>query len=83
MAFHCTEPFVIILPSSRYDLNNVGRDVKHQLIIMTSKTLVESVQFICSYRQQISQVCLAKCACINPRIFCLKEVYELLKLLGS
>ena len=32
-ALHCTEPFIIILPSSQYDLNNVERDVQHQLII--------------------------------------------------
>ena len=25
---HCTEPFIIILPSSRSDLNTVERDVK-------------------------------------------------------
>ena len=34
MALHCTEPFVIICPSSRYDLNNVERDIKHQIIII-------------------------------------------------
>ena len=27
------QPFFIILPSSRYDLNNVERDVKYQIII--------------------------------------------------
>ena len=27
------EPFINILPSSRYDLNNVERNVKHQIII--------------------------------------------------
>ena len=26
---HYTQPFIIILPFSRYDLNNVERDVKH------------------------------------------------------
>ena len=31
-SFRCREPFIIILPSSRYDLNNVERDVKHQII---------------------------------------------------
>ena len=34
MAFHCTVPFIIILPSSWYDLDYVERDVKHQLIII-------------------------------------------------
>ena len=34
MTLHCTEPFIITLPSSRYDLNNVERDVKHQTIII-------------------------------------------------
>ena len=28
-----SEPFIIILPSSWYDLDNVERDVKHQIII--------------------------------------------------
>ena len=33
-AFHCTEPFIINLPSACDDLNNVERDVKHQTIII-------------------------------------------------
>ena len=33
-ALHCTEPFIIILPSSPYDLDNIERDVKHQIIII-------------------------------------------------
>ena len=28
--FCCTEPFIITLPLSRYDLNNVERDIKQQ-----------------------------------------------------
>ena len=36
----CTEHFIITLPSSRYDLDNVKRDVKHQSII-TTKHLVK------------------------------------------
>ena len=31
--FHCTTPFIISHPSSGYDLNNVERDVKLQIII--------------------------------------------------
>ena len=31
---HCTEPSIAILPSSRYDLNNVERDVKHKIVII-------------------------------------------------
>ena len=34
MAFHCTEAFIITFPSSKYDLNNVERDVKHQTIVI-------------------------------------------------
>ena len=34
MALHYTEPFIIIFPSSRYDLNDVERDVKHQPALM-------------------------------------------------
>ena len=33
-AHDCTEPFIIILLSSRYDLHNVERDVKHQIIVI-------------------------------------------------
>ena len=33
LMLHCIEPVIIILPSSQYDLNNVERDVKHQIII--------------------------------------------------
>ena len=29
---HCTEPFIITLTSSGYDLNNVERDVKHEIL---------------------------------------------------
>ena len=35
MALHCTEHFIIILPSTRYD-NNVERDVKHLTIIINT-----------------------------------------------
>ena len=28
---HCTEPFIITLLSSQYDLNNFERDLKHQI----------------------------------------------------
>ena len=34
MALHCTELVIIILPLSRYDLNNVKKDIKHQTIII-------------------------------------------------
>ena len=30
MVLRCSQPFIIILPSSPYDLNNVERDVTHQ-----------------------------------------------------
>ena len=33
VALHCTEPFVISIPLSLYDLNNVERGVKHQMVI--------------------------------------------------
>ena len=35
MAFHHTEPFIITLSSSQHDLNNVERDVKHQIIMFS------------------------------------------------
>ena len=34
-ALHSTEPFIITLPSSQYDLNIVERDIKYQIIIIT------------------------------------------------
>ena len=34
MALHCTEPFIIILPSTQYGLNNVEWDIKHQIVII-------------------------------------------------
>ena len=42
-AFHCTEPFIMILPLSQYDPDNVERDVKHQIIITTLKQEKESL----------------------------------------
>ena len=38
MALHCTEPFIMILPSSQYNLStcNIERNVKHQIIIIRS-----------------------------------------------
>ena len=31
---YCSEPYIITLPSSQYNLNKFDRDVKHQLIII-------------------------------------------------
>ena len=36
MALHSTKPFIITLPPSQYDTNNVESDVKHQTIIIMS-----------------------------------------------
>ena len=35
-AIHCTDPFIVTLPSKRYDVNTVERDIKHQIIMMHS-----------------------------------------------
>ena len=45
--FHndCTEPFVITLPSSLYDFNIVERDVKHQIIIISSTKVLIYVSY--------------------------------------
>ena len=40
MALHCTEPFILTLTSSLYNLNNVERELKDQIIIIL-KCLVE------------------------------------------
>ena len=34
IVFHRIEPFIITLPSSRYDINNVERDIKHKIVII-------------------------------------------------
>ena len=34
MMLYCMEPSIITFPLSQYDLNNVERDVKHQIIII-------------------------------------------------
>ena len=39
MAVHYTEPFIITLPSSWYDLNNVERDLKYQILILFKPSL--------------------------------------------
>ena len=33
-AHECAALFIITIPSSRYDVNNVERDVKHEIIII-------------------------------------------------
>ena len=45
---HCTEPFIITLPSSRYDLHNVKRDVKHQPLSLSSTSSTYAVWTHCS-----------------------------------
>ena len=42
---YCTEPFIITLPSSQYDLSNVERDVKHQIVITLSNYLGYLMKF--------------------------------------
>ena len=39
-ALRCTEPFIIVIPSSRYVLNNVERDAKHQTIIIITIIII-------------------------------------------
>ena len=34
MALHWTEPFIITLSLSQYNLNNFERDIKHQIIVI-------------------------------------------------
>ena len=65
MALNCTESFIITHPSSWYDLNNVERDVKHKIIII-------SYEAPCFRPQgaQADQVC-AGCICRYVE-FCLE-----------
>ena len=42
MALNCRESFIITLPSSWYDLDNVEFDIKHQIIIVyTDQTALQ------------------------------------------
>ena len=50
---HCTESFIITLLSSRYELNNVERDLKHQIII---KQEVTKVVFLLKLIENLSNV---------------------------
>ena len=51
-SIHCTEPFIIALLLSGYDLNNVERDVKHQAIIITY--LASQKLYLCNQCRPIS-----------------------------
>ena len=42
---HCTEPFIITFSSSRYDVNNVEREVKHQNVVVIWFFLAVSKQY--------------------------------------
>ena len=44
MALYCTEPFIIIITSTRYDLNNVERNEKHQPSLSSSTLFAEAFQ---------------------------------------
>ena len=69
-AFNCSEPYIITLPSSQYDLNNVERDVKHHhqhhLYFIVSKLQCRGVyhNFMIALVSQVS-CCL--------RVFCFQE----------
>ena len=47
---HCTEPFIFTLASSRYDLTNVERGVKHQIIIIITTYQAVSIFVRCQVR---------------------------------
>ena len=59
-AHHCTEPFIITLPSSRYDLNDVQRDVKHQTIIIQYTHLKLNLKRLSSTTADLVLRCLLK-----------------------
>ena len=58
---HCTVPFIITLLSSRYDLNNVERDVKHQIIISTLLHMKISLVEVSSFNIKHSLYVFSKC----------------------
>ena len=37
MVLHCIEPYIITLPSARYDLDDIERNLKHQIIPIIPK----------------------------------------------
>ena len=43
LVYHCTESFIIALPLSWYDLNNVERDIKHQAILIKCTEMSQHV----------------------------------------
>ena len=52
MALHCTEPFIIIFPHPRFDLNNVERDIIHQIIATDRRGYLHNI-FLTSPRKYI------------------------------
>ena len=67
MALHCTEPFIILLPSSPYDLNNVERDIRHQgqvvqsFISLTSLLVIKMLTVLVSTISNLQVFLLKKC----------------------
>ena len=49
MVLHCLEPFIIILPSSRYNLNNVKRGIKHKSSTSSSTLSNQAQKFLCKF----------------------------------
>ena len=50
MAPHCTEPFIIILSSSGYDISSVERDIKLQTIILSLQQRPWWTVWLCNLR---------------------------------
>ena len=46
-ALHCTEPFIVTLPSSPYDLNSVERDVKDGHYLYVQNVLTGQPAHLC------------------------------------
>ena len=73
MMLYCTEPFIIILPLSQYDLNNVERDVKHQ--IKSSLTLFTSRQQVGQLYMFLTRKCGPAVSVIYLLQVCINKMY--------
>ena len=68
---HYTEPFIITLLSSQYDLNNVEREAKHQTIIIG---VVE--MFLLHFQSMLRTCCLRQFGYFLSRLEGLQFTYN-------
>ena len=58
-SLYCTQPFIFILPSSQYDLNSVGRDVRHQIIFFgVLESLIDGLKNVFGFEFYFRYSCM-------------------------